>query len=254
MSRRVHLPGRGRRGPAEPRRLRAGFAAFQFATFPEFADLFQSYVDWHDDARRGLARHGRNILTVEIAESYAARALECAESTARELAAAQALDLGERRSTRRHRVGSGVRRRIGGATRHIRRAGRVALRTVSRAPTRPPLRWRSSPGGSRRRARRCSSPRARGSRSQSRSTGRDRSVSRQRAHGATVAGLKALLPAAESGEPRIGPARPSELAPLARIVARDRGTCHHAPAPRTYSRRSANTRACSAPGCATRLT
>jgi 3-oxoacyl-[acyl-carrier-protein] synthase-3 len=73
---------------------RAGFTAFQFATFPEFAELFQSYVDWQEDARRGV-RHGRNILTVEIAESYTARALECAESTARELAAAQALDLGE---------------------------------------------------------------------------------------------------------------------------------------------------------------
>ena len=32
---------------------RAGFTAFQFATFPEFADLFQSYVDWQEDARRG---------------------------------------------------------------------------------------------------------------------------------------------------------------------------------------------------------
>jgi 3-oxoacyl-[acyl-carrier-protein] synthase-3 len=74
---------------------RAGFTAFQFATFPEFAELFQSYVDWHDDARLGLVDHGRNILTVEIAESYPSRALECAESTARELAAAQALDLRE---------------------------------------------------------------------------------------------------------------------------------------------------------------
>ena len=74
---------------------RAGFTAFQFATFPEFAELFQSYVDWHDDARRGLAGHGRNILTVEIDESYAARALECAESTVRNLAGARALDLGE---------------------------------------------------------------------------------------------------------------------------------------------------------------
>jgi 3-oxoacyl-[acyl-carrier-protein] synthase-3 len=73
----------------------AGFTAFQFATFPEFADLFQSYVDWQDDAGSGLAREGRNILTVEIAESYATRALECAESTARELAGAQELDFGE---------------------------------------------------------------------------------------------------------------------------------------------------------------
>jgi 3-oxoacyl-[acyl-carrier-protein] synthase-3 len=74
---------------------RAGFTAFQFATFPEFAELFQSSVEWQEDARRGLAPHGQNILTVEIAESYAARALECAESTARELAAGQALDLAE---------------------------------------------------------------------------------------------------------------------------------------------------------------
>jgi 3-oxoacyl-[acyl-carrier-protein] synthase-3 len=73
---------------------RAGFTAFQFATYPEFVDLFQSYVDWQEDARRELTGQGRNILTVEIAESYAARALECAESTARELATAQMLDLG----------------------------------------------------------------------------------------------------------------------------------------------------------------
>ena len=43
----------------------------------------------------GSTDHGRNILTVEIADTYNARALECAESTARELAGAQALDLGE---------------------------------------------------------------------------------------------------------------------------------------------------------------
>ena len=68
---------------------------FRFATFPEFAELFHSYVDWQEDAGGGLTDHGRNVLTVEIAESYTARALECAESTARELAAASALDLGE---------------------------------------------------------------------------------------------------------------------------------------------------------------
>jgi 3-oxoacyl-[acyl-carrier-protein] synthase III len=73
---------------------RAGFTAFQFATFPEYAELFGSYVEWHEDVRRGL-HHGRHILTVEVAESYAARALECAESTVRELAGAQALELGE---------------------------------------------------------------------------------------------------------------------------------------------------------------
>lgn len=70
-----------------------GFTAFRFATFPEFGELFHSYLDWHDRASRGLLHHGRNILTVEIAESYATRALECAESTVRELAAANELDL-----------------------------------------------------------------------------------------------------------------------------------------------------------------
>jgi 3-oxoacyl-[acyl-carrier-protein] synthase-3 len=74
---------------------RAGFTAFQFATFPEYEELFHSYVDWHDDARRGLVHHGRNILTVEIAESFTSQALECAEATARDLVGAQALDLGE---------------------------------------------------------------------------------------------------------------------------------------------------------------
>jgi 3-oxoacyl-[acyl-carrier-protein] synthase III len=73
----------------------AGFTAFQFATFPQYAELFRGYVSWHDDARQGLTGHGQNVLTVEIAESYTARALECAESTVRELAAAQALDLAE---------------------------------------------------------------------------------------------------------------------------------------------------------------
>ena len=74
---------------------RPGFTAFRFTTFPEFADAFQSYVDWHGDARRGLAHHGRNLLTVDVAESYAARAVDCAESTVRELASAQALDFSE---------------------------------------------------------------------------------------------------------------------------------------------------------------
>jgi 3-oxoacyl-[acyl-carrier-protein] synthase III len=76
---------------------RSGFTAFRFATFPEFAELFQSYVDWHDDAGHGLGPGptgpGRNILTVEITESYATQALTCAESTVRELADAQGLDL-----------------------------------------------------------------------------------------------------------------------------------------------------------------
>jgi 3-oxoacyl-[acyl-carrier-protein] synthase III len=72
-----------------------GFTAFQFATFPEYAVLFQSYVDWHENARRGLTRRGRHILTVEVAESFVERALESAESTARALVGAEGLDLGE---------------------------------------------------------------------------------------------------------------------------------------------------------------
>ena len=74
---------------------RRGFTAFRFATFPEFAHLFTSSVDWHDDALGGLAGHGRNTLTVEIAESYLARALDCAESTVRALAGEHDLELDE---------------------------------------------------------------------------------------------------------------------------------------------------------------
>ena len=44
-------------------------------------------------------------------------------------------------------------------------------------------------------------------------------MSRQRAHPADVARLQALLTPTESGEPRIAPARPRELGPLARGVA-----------------------------------
>src|ERR1700722_4978894 len=123
---------------------RAGFTAFQFATFPEFAELFQSYVDWQEAPRGGLAGHGRNILTVEIAESYTARALECAESTARELAGA-----------------AGARPRGGGPPVPPAPCPRMA----SPARTQPPRRWRSSRCNSRRRARHCSCPRARASQS-----------------------------------------------------------------------------------------
>jgi len=44
-------------------------------------------------------------------------------------------------------------------------------------------------------------------------------VSRQRVSSADVARLQALLSPAGSGNPRIAPARPQELRPLARIVA-----------------------------------
>lgn len=67
---------------------RRGFTGFRFATFPEYEHLFTSAIDW-------LAEDGggRNALTVEIADDYAARALDCAEATARELVAASGLAL-----------------------------------------------------------------------------------------------------------------------------------------------------------------
>ncbi len=48
-------------------------------------------------------------------------------------------------------------------------------------------------------------------------------MSRRRAPDAEVARLQALLPAAQGGEPRVAPARPQELRPLARIVAEAAG-------------------------------
>jgi 3-oxoacyl-[acyl-carrier-protein] synthase-3 len=74
---------------------RVGFARFHCVTFPEFAGLYTSYVTWREDIRPGPSDEGRNVLTVEIAQSYAQQALDCAESTVRELAAASMLDLGE---------------------------------------------------------------------------------------------------------------------------------------------------------------
>jgi alkylhydroperoxidase family enzyme len=44
-------------------------------------------------------------------------------------------------------------------------------------------------------------------------------VRRQRLQGATIAGLQAMLPPSERGEPRIAPVHPRELRPLARLVS-----------------------------------
>jgi len=74
---------------------RAGFTAFRCATFPEFADIYRSNVAWRDDIRAAPDEQGRNVLTVEIAQSYPEQALECAESTARELMAAAKMDLSQ---------------------------------------------------------------------------------------------------------------------------------------------------------------
>jgi 3-oxoacyl-[acyl-carrier-protein] synthase III len=74
---------------------RAGFTAFRCVTYPEFAGLYKSNVVWREDIRPEPSDQGRNVLTVEIAESYPEQALDCAESTVRELAANSRLDLGE---------------------------------------------------------------------------------------------------------------------------------------------------------------
>jgi 3-oxoacyl-[acyl-carrier-protein] synthase III len=74
---------------------RAGFTAFRCVTFPEFAGLYTSNVVWREDIRPGQSDQGRNVLTVEIAESYPEQALECAESTVRKLATTSMLDLRE---------------------------------------------------------------------------------------------------------------------------------------------------------------
>lgn len=62
-----------------------GFTHFAFDTFPEYAHLFKSYVDWQErPLRRALSRRipavkpGRNILHIEQREGYAERCIECA--------------------------------------------------------------------------------------------------------------------------------------------------------------------------------
>ena len=75
---------------------RPGFTAFEFATFPEFAELFQSYVDWQEDARRSgdrsrpehPHRRDRRVLRRPGRSSAPSR-------PPGELAAANGLDLGE---------------------------------------------------------------------------------------------------------------------------------------------------------------
>ena len=231
---------------------RAGFTAFQFATFPEHAELFQSYVDWHKEARRGL-HHGRNILTVEIAESYASRALECAESTARELAGAQALDLGEVDLLVATASVPGFANGLAATSRRIRRAGRVACgRPLRRAHGRSRAGARHG-ASRRRRARRCSSPLAPGSRSPSRSTGHDPSVSRQRAESANVARLQGCSRPQRTARPGLHRRTLSSCDRWRESWSRSLGASSAA-ARRTSSRRLVNTRACSARGCATRRT
>ena len=106
---------------------RPGFSSFEFETFPEFADLFQSYMDWQEDARGREIDHGRNVLTVEIAESYAdpgdrVRRIDRPGTVGGQRARPQPA-----RPARRHGVGPRLRRRTGEATRRLRRPGSVAL-------------------------------------------------------------------------------------------------------------------------------
>jgi 3-oxoacyl-[acyl-carrier-protein] synthase-3 len=69
-----------------------GLAAFNFKTFPELAQRFQSSITWHEYPSGG---QGRNSLALEISDRYREEALDCAVTTVRELAAEQRLDLGE---------------------------------------------------------------------------------------------------------------------------------------------------------------
>jgi 3-oxoacyl-[acyl-carrier-protein] synthase III len=73
----------------------AGFTAFRCVTFPDYAGLYKSNLVWREDIRPEPSDQGRNVLTVEIAESYSEQALECAAWTVRELAADSRFDLGE---------------------------------------------------------------------------------------------------------------------------------------------------------------
>jgi 3-oxoacyl-[acyl-carrier-protein] synthase-3 len=67
-----------------------GFSRFAFSTFPEFKHLFESEVNWHDglipravaDLVPGL-EPGSNVLHLREGEGYAARAAECATTSAR---------------------------------------------------------------------------------------------------------------------------------------------------------------------------
>jgi alkylhydroperoxidase family enzyme len=67
-------------------------------------------------------------------------------------------------------------------------------------------------------------------------------VSGWRAQGAEVARLQALLAPAESGAPRIAPARPRELGPLARIVAEIAGRVTRSGPPNIFTTLGRNPR------------
>jgi 3-oxoacyl-[acyl-carrier-protein] synthase-3 len=71
---------------------RPGLTAFKLKTFPEFAEEFQSYIAWHETPGN---RQGRNTLTVEIDDTYCLHAVDCADSTVRELSSENGLDFAD---------------------------------------------------------------------------------------------------------------------------------------------------------------
>ena len=177
---------------------RAGFTAFHFATFPEFAELFQGYVDWQEDA-------GPRARTITAGTSSPSRS---PSPTPRGRSSAPSRPPANwrrrRRSTSPRSTSSSPPRRSRASATHWRGdsacppSGSRRPRMTSRSRTRPRRWWRWTPSDSRRRARRCSSRWARGSQSQPRSTGHDLSVRRQRAQRADVARLQALLAPVET--------------------------------------------------------
>ena len=136
---------------------RAGFTAFKFATFPEFAELFQSKVDWQDDARLGLA-----ITAGTSSPSRSPSPTPPGRSSAPSRPPANWRQ--RRRSTRVRSTSSSRQRRSRASPTHWRcdsacppSASRRS-RMTSPMRIRPPRRSRSSPCSSPRRARHCSSP------------------------------------------------------------------------------------------------
>jgi len=68
-----------------------GFVGHEFRTFPEFADLFVSRLDWDPAYHRMLGGHGGNVVEVREDPSFAARGIECAVNVAQSFLATAGL-------------------------------------------------------------------------------------------------------------------------------------------------------------------
>jgi len=80
-----------RAGPAG-----TGFVAFQFDTFPEFSESFESVIVWHERSHPlPWMPEGKNILEIRIGEDFAPSAVACATVSARRFLAARGLDPGD---------------------------------------------------------------------------------------------------------------------------------------------------------------